>query len=56
MKFGLYILVVTVTLLSSLSVVPVIFAHFSSPPALFSDNYRYAPPGDDEPDERPVQL
>jgi subtilisin family serine protease len=57
MKFGLYIVVVTVTLLGSLSVAPVIFAHFSSsPPALFSDNYRYAPPGDDKPDERLGQL
>jgi subtilisin family serine protease len=57
MKFGLYVLVVTLTLLGSLSVAPVIFAHFSSsPPALFSDNHRYAPPGDDNPDERPGQL
>jgi subtilisin family serine protease len=57
MKFGLYIVVVTVTLLGSLSVAPAIFAHFlSAPPALFSDNYHYAPPGDDKPDERPGQL
>jgi minor extracellular serine protease Vpr len=50
-------LVVTVILLGSLSVAPVISAHFwSSPPALFSDNYRYAPPGDGKPDERPGQL
>jgi hypothetical protein len=45
MKLGLYIVAVTVTLLGSLSVAPVIFAHFlPSPPALFSDNRRYAPP------------
>ena len=57
MKLGLYIVAVTVTLLGSLSVAPVIFAHFlPSPPALFSDNRRYAPPGDDKPDERPGQL
>jgi subtilisin family serine protease len=57
MKLGPYTVVVMVTLLGSLSIAPVIFAHFSfSPPALFSDNYRYAPSGDDEPDERPGQL
>ncbi|HZA21743.1 MAG TPA: S8 family serine peptidase, partial [Dehalococcoidia bacterium] len=57
MKLGIYIVVVTVTLLGSLSLAPVIFAHFlSAPPALFSDNYRHAPPGDDKPDERPGQL
>jgi minor extracellular serine protease Vpr len=57
MKFGLYIVVVKVTLLGSLSVSPIIFAHFlSSPSALFSDNHGYAPSEGDTPDERPGQL
>ena len=57
MRFGIYIVVLTVTLLSSLSVVPVNLAHFwFAPPTLFSDSHRYIPPGGSLPNKGLGQL